>query len=90
MPRGAPGRCGGDGEETALKWRAAAFGLAGAVAENWTPKQALVMFRLLSRPAPTQTEVASRLGVTQQTVQRHFESAHGPLVLDLLEQVEAA
>ena len=70
-------------------WRRNAFRLAGALAENWTQKQALVMRFLLSHPLPTQAEVASRIGVTQQTVQQHFEAAHGPLLLDLLEQVEA-
>ncbi|EAP91197.1 hypothetical protein OA2633_03446 [Oceanicaulis sp. HTCC2633] len=70
-------------------WRAVSFALAGAVAENWTQKQALVMRHILPLPAPTQTDIASRIGVTQQTVQQHFESAHGPLLLDLLEQVEA-
>lgn len=48
------------------------------------------MQSLLLKPAPTQTEVASRLGVTQQTVQRHFESAHGPLIGNVLEKAEAA
>ena len=89
MPRGARLAVAGGDEDTG-PWRAAAFGFAGAVAENWTRKQALVMGHLLPRSATTQSDVASRLGVTQQTVQQHFESAHGPLIMDLLEQVEAA
>jgi hypothetical protein len=91
MPRGARLAFASEGiDRDALMWRAAAFALAGAVAESWTAKQALVMQSLLLKPAPTQTEVASRLGVTQQTVQRHFESAHGPLIGNVLEKAEAA
>ncbi|MGJ3231543.1 MAG: hypothetical protein ACFE0P_07075 [Oceanicaulis sp.] len=90
MPRGARLAVAMEGEaDPATPWRSAAFGFAGAVAENWTQKQALVMRRLLERPAPTQSQVAALAGVKQQTVQQHFESAHGPLILDLLDQVEA-
>jgi hypothetical protein len=91
MPRGARIALAQEGvSPQEMCWRSAAFGLAGAVAENWTQKQAQAMRHLLLSPAPTQSEIASQTGVTQQTVQQHFESAHGPLILDLLEQVELA
>lgn len=69
-------------------WRRQAVQLAGALSENWTQKQALVMRFLLALPAPSQTEVAEQIGVSQQTVQKHFDTARGAILLDGLEAIE--
>jgi DNA-binding CsgD family transcriptional regulator len=69
-------------------WAIAGLRLAGAVCETWTAKQAEVMRRLLVRDPPSQSELADRLGVSQQTVQKHFDSAQGAVLLSAIEQVE--
>ena len=70
-------------------WAEAALRLAGAVCETWTAKQAGVMQHLLVKTPPSQSELADQLGVSQQTVQRHFDSAQGAVLLSAIEQVEA-
>lgn len=70
-------------------WAPAAFGLAGAIISRWTLRQAQVMRHLLLLDAPTQAALGAQLGISQQTVQDHFESAEGPALLAVLEQMEA-
>lgn len=69
-------------------WREASFELAGALAAGWTRRQSEVMVLALSKPAPTQSEIGHRLGITQQTAQEHFEAAHGGALLEILDRVE--
>lgn len=69
-------------------WAIAALRLAGAVCETWTAKQAGVMQHMLIKAHPSQSELADLLGVSQQTVQRHFDSAQGAVLLSAIEQVE--
>jgi len=69
-------------------WAPAAFGVAGALCARWTPRQAQVMRHLLSLDPPTQAALGVRLGISQQTVQDHFESAEGPALLAVLDQME--
>lgn len=72
------------------RWIEASFDLSAVIAGRWTVKQAQVMARMLSLPAPTQAQVGEDLGVTQQTIQGHFEGAEGPVLLDVLERIEGS
>lgn len=69
-------------------WIEASFDLSGALARSWTVKQAHVMAQMLGLPGPTQAQVGDDLGVTQQTIQGHFEGAEGPALLKVLERIE--
>lgn len=69
-------------------WTEGAFQLAGVLCEQWTPKQAKVMCSLLLPDPPSQSQLGKQLGVTQQTVQRHFDSARGAVLLSAIERIE--
>ncbi|MCH8488976.1 MAG: hypothetical protein LAT81_03465 [Oceanicaulis sp.] len=71
-------------------WAPAAFGLAGALCARWTPRQAQVMRHLVTLDPPTQAALGAQLGISQQTVQDHFESAEGPALLAVLDQMEGS
>lgn len=70
------------------RWIETGFDLSGVLAGRWTVKQAQVMAHMLRLPGPTQAQVGADIGVTQQTVQGHFEGADGPALLEVLERIE--
>ena len=58
------------------------------VVSGWTRRQSQVAFLALDLPAPSQSDIAERLGITRQTVQRHLDSAGLPAVLVLCRDEE--
>ncbi len=64
-----------------------ALPLADQIVAGWTPKQAEIALLLLPPSGPTQADVASALGLTQQTVQQQVETSG---LVGLIEACELA
>jgi len=86
----------GDPEELpTLPLLQALFAACEALCSGWTSKQADVFSRVAdserqTRKKPTYEELATTLGVTQQTVQEHFAKAHGRALLRSIRGFEQA
>ena len=64
--------------------------LADAIAQTWTAAQARTALHLRNKDAPSRTEVARRLGVSRQAVDKSAHGAQLPAILDALEMIETA
>ncbi len=66
----------------------AVFILADEISKRWTQAQARVLAISLMRPRPTQTAIASQVGIAQQSVLNHQSAAGEPALLAALEDIE--
>jgi len=64
------------------------FILADEISKRWTQAQARVLAYALMRPRPTQQSVASKVGISQQSVRNHLSAAGEPALLAALEKME--
>ena len=65
-----------------------AMPLTDQIIAGWTPRQAEIALALLAPDEPTQTDVADRLGLAQQTVQKQANAAGLPALEEVCEMVE--
>ncbi|MEM9971772.1 MAG: MarR family transcriptional regulator [Pseudomonadota bacterium] len=63
--------------------------LADAIAQGWTPTQAIAAQRLLHTEQPTRTAVAKGLGISRQAVDKSAHGADVPALLYALGAIEA-
>ena len=62
--------------------------LADAIAQTWTAAQARTALHLLHPSGPTRAEVAERIGISRQAVDKSAHGAQLPAILDALEMIE--
>ncbi len=80
-----------EGAETkAASLTAAVFGLCDQIAGDWTPAQAEALALALTPAAPTQDDIAARIGASQQAVQQRLSRGGGPALAGALSAFEAA
>ncbi|MBL1436144.1 MAG: hypothetical protein COB08_008100 [Rhodobacteraceae bacterium] len=64
------------------------FILADEISKRWTQAQARVLAFSLLLPHPTQESVASKVGISQQSVRNHLAAAGEPALLAALADIE--
>lgn len=84
------GRRLGIGGEDVAPGVVAAFALADGLHRRWSLPQAEVLCDMLAPDAPTQSDLASRLGITQQSVSERLDAAGFWAIRDALNALEWA
>lgn len=62
--------------------------ICGVMIDDWSPKQAQIACLALPPNAPTQAEIAERLGITQQSVSKTIAAAKLPSLLQAIAYCE--
>lgn len=70
-------------------WLPAFAALCDSLVSGWTPRQAEIVAAALAPSAPTQEEIARRMGVAQQAISKSLDAAHWRAIEEAIEAFEA-